>query len=282
MLSTKGYEMASQQYRLSPLMVLTSISSHWELIHQLTRREIASRYRGSLLGMLWSLAHPIVMLMVYTFVFRVVFKASWSREGESSSEFAVILFTGLIVCAVFNECVNRAPTLILNHASYVKKIVFPLEILPWVSLGGALFHMGVSLTVLLVFHISSRLPLNWTAAILPLLVIPLALYALGVSWFLASVGVFVRDVGHATTVLTNLMLFLAPVFYPLSSLPDVYHPFMYLNPLTFVVEQSRNVLIMGGVPSWHWVIVYFLCSTVVAWLGLAWFQHTRKGFADVL
>lgn len=274
--------MLSQRYGYSPLMVLTSMSTHWNLILQLTKREIVSRYRGSLLGVLWSLAHPIMTLMVYTFVFRVVFKASWNSEGESSSEFVLTLFTGLIVCAVFNECVNRAPALILNHVSYVKKIVFPLEILPWVSLGGALFHMGVSLTVLLVFQISSRFPLNWTAALLPLLVIPLALYALGVSWFLASVGVFVRDVGHVTTVLTNLMLFLAPVFYPLSSLPDAYRPFMYLNPLTFVVEQSRNVLIMGRVPSWHWAIVYFLCSAVVAWLGLAWFQRTRKGFADVL
>ena len=274
--------MGSQRYSLSPLMVFTSLYSHWNLIRLLTGREIASRYRGSLLGVLWSLAHPIMMLVVYAFVFRVVFKASWSHGGEGNSEFVMTLFTGLIVCAVFNECVNRAPTLILNHVSYVKKIVFPLEILPWVSLGEAFLNMGVSITVLLVFHISSHLPLHWTATMLPLLVIPLALYALGVSWFLASVGVFVRDVGHATTIVTNLMLFLAPVFYPLSSLPDAYRPFMYLNPLTFVVEQSRNVLIMGRMPSWHWVVIYFLCSAVVAWLGLAWVQRTRKGFADVL
>lgn len=274
--------MGSQHYRLSPLMVFTSLLSHWNLIRQLTKREIASRYRGSLLGVLWSLAHPIMMLMVYAFVFRIVFKASWNHGGEGNSEFVITLFTGLIVCAVFNECVNRAPTLILNHVSYVKKIVFPLEILPWVSLGEAFLNMGVSMAVLLVFYISCQLPLHWTATMLPLLVIPLALYALGMSWFLASVGVFVRDVGHATTILTNLMLFLAPVFYPLSSLPDAYRPFMYLNPLTFVVEQSRNVLIMGRMPSWEWVVIYFLCGAVVAWLGLAWFQRTRKGFADVL
>ena len=134
-------------------MVFTSLYSHWNLIRLLTGREIASRYRGSLLGVLWSLAHPIMMLVVYAFVFRVVFKASWSHGGEGNSEFVMTLFTGLIVCAVFNECVNRAPTLILNHVSYVKKIVFPLEILPWVSLGEAFLNMGVSITVLLVFHI---------------------------------------------------------------------------------------------------------------------------------
>jgi lipopolysaccharide transport system permease protein len=209
-----------------------------------------------------------MLLSVYTFIFHLVFKAQWTAGGESSLE--------------FSECVNRAPNLILNHVNYVKKVVFPLEVLPWVSLGGALFHMSVSLTVLLLFYAVSHHSLNWTAIMFPLLVIPLALFALGVSWFLASVGVFVRDVGHAITVVTNLMLFLAPVFYPLSSLPEAYRPFMYLNPLTFVVEQSRAVLIGGTLPSWYGVGIYFLCSIVVAWLGLVWFERTRKGFADVL
>ncbi len=274
--------MVSRAYGLSPFMVLTSLSRHWNLVRQLTKREIASRYRGSILGVVWSLANPMMILMVYTFVFRFVFKASWHPGGESSLEFVLTLFTGLIVCGVFNECINRAPTLMLNHASFVKKVVFPLEILPWVSLGAALFQMGVSLAVLLLFHLLTHISLNWTAALLPCVVVPLALYALGLSWFLASVGVFVRDVGPAITVVTNLLLFLAPVFYPLSSLPEAYQPLLYLNPLTFVVEQSRNVLIMGKMLPWSGVVVYFLCSLIVAWLGLAWFQRTRTGFADVL
>jgi lipopolysaccharide transport system permease protein len=211
-----------------------------------------------------------------------VFQARWNPEGESHADFVLMLFAGLIVCALFIECVNRAPSLVLNHASYVKKIVFPLEILPWVLVGASAFHFVVSLVVLLGFQVLSHHSPNWTAMTLPLLIIPVTLYALGASWFLASVGVFVRDVGHAIGVVTNLMLFLAPVFYPLSSVPAPYRTLMYLNPLTFVVEQSRDVLIMGKLPSWYGLLAYCLCGMAVASFGLIWFERTRKGFADVL
>ncbi|MEQ1844150.1 MAG: ABC transporter permease [Nitrospira sp.] len=266
----------------SPIVAGRSFLRYRALIWQMARQEVISRYRGSMMGVLWALAHPVMLLSVYTFIFHLVFKAQWTPGGESSAEYALQLFAGLIVCSVFSECVNRAPTLILNHVNYVKKVVFPLEVLPLVLLGGALFRMSVSLLVLLLFYAASHLSLNWTTIIFPLLVMPLALFSLGVSWFLASVGVFVRDVGHAITVVTNLMLFLAPVFYPISALPEAYRPFMYLNPLTFVVEQSRDVLIAGKLPSWYGLGMYSLCSIVVAWFGLVWFERTRKGFADVL
>ena len=248
----------------------------------LTRQEVIGRYRGSLFGLLWSLFHPLVMLVVYTFVFNVVFQSRWGSGGESNTEFVLLLFVGLIVYSLFAECINRAPNLILSRVNFVKKVVFPLEVFPWVSLGVALFQMGMSLTVLLLFYGMSYLYINWTVILFPLLIVPLALVALGVSWFLASVGVFVRDVGHAMSGVTSLLLFLAPVFYPVTALPEAYRPLLYLNPLTFIIEQARDVLIEGKLPFWHGLGIYFLCSVLVAWLGLVWFERTRKGFADVL
>jgi lipopolysaccharide transport system permease protein len=264
-------------------MAIRSLVKHRSLIWQLTKREVLGRYRNSILGVLWSLAHPLVMLTVYTLVFRFVFKVRWgAEENQDSVDFALVLFTGLIAHSFFSECLSRAPNLIVNNVNYVKKVVFPLEVLPLVSLATSLFHMGVNLIVLLMFYAVSHLSLNWTATMFPLLVIPLALVVLGASWFLASVGVFVRDVGHATGVASSLMLFLAPVFYPASALPEAYRPLLYLNPLTFIIEQARDVLIAGKLPSWYGIGIYFLCSVVVAWLGLVWFERTRKGFADVL
>jgi len=160
--------------------------------------------------------------------------------------------------------------------------VFPLEILPWVSLGSALFHTGVSVGMLVLCYAMFHFSVNWTLLLFPLLLFPLGLMALGLSWFLASVGVFLRDVGQVIGVLTSMMLFLSPVFYPITALPAAYQPLMYLNPLTFQVEQARNVLIMGKPLAWQGLVIYFLCSVLVAWFGLWWFQKTRKGFADVL
>ena len=275
--------MASLVPRLqSPLRVFTCVIRHWDVVVLLTKREVVGRYRGSLLGLLWAISYPLMMLAVYAFVFSVVFQARWSTGGESNTEFVLLLFTGLIVYSLFAECINRAPNLILSRVNYVKKVVFPLEVLSWVSLGVALFQMSMSLSVLLLFCGLSRSSLHWSVILFPLIITPLALVVLGVSWFLASVGVFVRDVGHASGAVTSLMLFLTPVFYPVSALPETYRPLLYLNPLTFIVEQARDVLIAGKSPSWYGLGVYFLCSVVVAWLGLTWFECTRKGFADVL
>ena len=259
-----------------------SVSRNREILGQLIRREIASRYRGSFLGVLWSLAHPVAILAVYTFVFHFVLKARWDHGSNTTGEFVLLLFTGLIVYSLFAECVNRAPTLIVNHAIYVKKVVFPLEILPWVLLGSGMFHMAVSLAVLLGCYVAAHSSIHWTMILFPVLLAPFTLLILGLSWFLASAGVFVRDVAQAVGVLTNLMLFLSPVFYPMSAVPETYRPLLYLNPLTFIVEQARGVLIVGTPPSWAWLGLYCMCSAVVAWLGLLWFQKTRKGFADVL
>lgn len=265
-----------------PSGVFTCVIRHWDLVVLLTKREIVGRYRGSILGLVWSLATPLIMLAAYTFVFSTIFQTRWETDGENNADFILLLFAGLIVYSLFVECLNRAPSLILSRANYVKKVVFPLEVLPWVSLGVALFQMSMSLTGLLLFYGLSHRSLNWTVIVFPLLIAPLGLIALGISWFLASVGVFVRDVGHAMGFVSSLLLFLAPVFYPASALSAEYRPFLYLNPLTFIIEQSRDVLIMGKLPGWYELGIYTLCSVVIAWVGFMWFERTRKGFADVL
>jgi lipopolysaccharide transport system permease protein len=222
------------------------------------------------------------MLAVYTFVFSVVFKARWGGGGDSKTEFAVVLFAGMIVYALFAECINRAPNLIVSNANYVKKVVFPLEILPWVALGSALFHTIVSLSVWLVFYLAINASLHWTVLLLPLVLLPLIMFTMGICWFLASLGVYLRDVAQTVGIFTTILMFLSPVFFPVASLPLAFRPFIYANPLTFVIEQTRDVLIWGKLPDWSMLATSMIASALVACIGFAWFQKTRRGFADVL
>ena len=270
------------RHSASPLTALASLWRHRDLLWQMTRRDVVGRYRGSLLGLVWSFLSPLLLLGVYTFVFSVIFQARWGQGGEDKAGFAVLLFTGMIIHTLFAECVNRAPTLILGNVNYVKKVIFPLEVLPWVAMGSGLFHAAVSTAVLLAFAGLVVAPPSWTVLLLPALILPLVLITMGVSWFLASLGVYLRDVAQITGMLTTVMLFLSPVFYPVTALPEAYRPLLYFNPLTFVIEQSREILIWGRLPDWPGLALYMAVSLVVAWLGFAWFQRTRRGFADVL
>jgi len=254
-----------------------------QLIVQMTKREVVGRYQGSALGLGWSFLTPVFMLAVYTFVFSVVFKARWGVGAEEGkTQFAVVLFVGMIVHGLFAEVANRAPGLILSNANYVKKVVFPLEILPVVSMGAALFHSLVSLGVLLIAFALFNGYLHWTAIFTPLVLLPLVILTLALAWMLASLGVFLRDVGQTIGIITTVMLFLAPVFYPVTALPEEMRPWIMANPLTFIIEQAREVLIWGRLPNWIGLGLYTLVATVIAWAGYAWFQKTRKGFADVL
>lgn len=263
--------------------LVRSLWRHRDLILQMTRREVAGRYRGSVMGLAWSLFNPILMLVVYTFVFSVVFKARWGAAGdESQTSFAIVLFVGMIVYGLFSETANRAPGLILSNVNYVKKVVFPLEILSVVGVNAALFHAIISLAVLLVAILLINGSLVWTVILFPLILLPLLLAMLGVSWFLASLGVFVRDVGQTIGIFTTVLMFLSPVFYPISALPEKFQIWLMLNPLTFVIEQSRAVIIFGSQPDWALLGIYAGAGLVVAWAGYWWFQKTRKGFADVL
>ncbi|QOJ24860.1 MAG: ABC transporter permease [Gammaproteobacteria bacterium] len=252
----------------------------------MTKREVIGRYRGSFLGLLWTFVNPVLMLSIYTFVFGVIFKVRLdphnSHIHDDQFAFAMLLFTGLILFNLFSECLSRAPGLILNNVNYVKKVIFPLEILPLVSLGSALFHAGISFLVLFSSLLIIEHPLQWTVILLPLILLPLIMLTAGLSWILASIGVFVRDIGQFIGLILTMLLFLSPIFYPASALPEAVRDYLFLNPLTLIIEQARAVILYGQLPEWSSLALYYLIAFFVAWSGLMWFKKTRKGFADVL
>lgn len=251
------------------------------LLWSMARREIWGRYKGSSMGLAWSLVTPLLMLIVYTAVFGGIFQARWGGSG-STTEFALQLFCGLTLHALLAESLTRAPQTLIEHASYVKKVIFPLEILPPIVVSSALFHALISLGVLVLATvvIKGTLPLSLLA--LPAVLVPLLLFCLGISWFLAAITVYLRDVAQMTGLFSTLLLFLSPVFYPVESIPAAYQPLLALNPLTIPIEQLRLIITAGQWPDWSALATHGLLSAVIAWLGYAWFQKTRKGFADVL
>ena len=256
---------------------------HRELTATLARREVVGRYRGSLVGIAWSFFNPLLMLAVYTFVFSIVFKARWGVDLEQGSGgFAVILFVGIIVHSILAECLNKAPALVLGNTNYVKRVIFPLEVLPWVTLASALFHAAISTVVLLVVRALLVQSIPWTTVLFPLVLAPYALLLLGLTSLLAALGVYVRDIAQLMGILTAALMFLAPIFYPITAIPEPYRWMLYLNPVTWVVEQSRNVLIAGVVPDWAGLGWYSLAALVVAWFGFWCLLRSRAGFADVL
>jgi len=248
----------------------------------MTKREVIGRYRGSIIGVFWSFLTPLFMLSIYSFVFGFVLKVRWRAESDSQLESSLILFTGLVVHGLFAECVIRAPGLIVSNANYVKKVIFPLEIFPWVIVGTALFHALISLTVVVIFTIGVYGAVPLTAITLPVIFFPFVLLTVGLCWFLSSLGVFLRDIHQTVGLFTTALLFLSSILYPISAVPVSVQPILLANPLTFVVEQIRGVLLWGQAPQWAGVSYYFASSVVVSWLGLWWFQKTRRGFADVL
>jgi len=261
-----------------------SLLQNRQLILQMATREVIGRYKGSVLGVAWSFIIPVFMLTIYTFVFSEIFKARWGGMGgsESKTQFAVLLFAGLIVLNLFNEVINRAPGLIVANVNYVKKVRFPIEILPVVAMCAALFHCIISMGVLLMAFAVFNGFLQWTLVFIPLILLPLVILTIGISWILASLGVFLRDVGQSIGIITTVMLFLSPVFYPLTAVPEKFRFIIMMNPLTFIIEQARGVLIWGKLPDWIGLTGYTVGAVLVVWFGYAWFQKTRKGFADVL
>jgi lipopolysaccharide transport system permease protein len=261
---------------------LRTFIRHRHLIWQMTRREVVGRYRGSVMGILWSFFNPVFMLTIYTFVFSVVFKAKWGTGSNSKTEFAMILFAGLIVFNLFSETVTRAPSLILSNVNYVKKVVFPLEILPVVSILSSCFHTLVSIGVLILFRLIVGSGFSLTTILFPFIIAPLLLLTLGISWFLAALGVYLRDVSQTIGLVMTALMFLSPIFFPITALPEKYRIFVYLNPLSFIIEQGREVLIFSRLPDVGGLLIYYALGCVTALLGFTWFQKSRTGFADVL
>lgn len=272
-----------QNFSASPREMVVSFWRNRQLIRNLVQREVVGRYKGSMLGIFWSFVTPVFMLAVYTFVFSVVFKARWGNSGsDSKTEFALVLFAGLLVFNLFAECINRAPGLVLANVNYVKKVVFPLEVLPWVTMGSALFHFAVSFGVWLVAYVLLMGVPHWTVLLSPLVMAPFMLFVMGLNWALASLGVFLRDVGQIIGIAVQVLMFMTPIFYPASALPPRFQTVMYLNPMTPPVEMMRDLMYWGQLPSLQLWLLVTVASAAVAVLGFAWFQKTRKGFADVL
>ena len=265
-----------------PQNVFTRFRLHHGLIFSLIQREIESRYRGSILGLGWSLIVPATMLIVYTFVFTVIFKARWNLEIEGPAEFALLLFSGLIVFQFFSECITRAPSLMLENIPYIKRVVFPLEVLGMVSIGTALINVFLSSTILMIGYVFIRGIPPLTAFFFPIVFLPFALLVLGLVWFFSSIGVYLQDLKQFVGAVIPLFLFLSPVFYPIEALPERFIFFIYLNPLTFIIEQMRSVLFYGEMPNFVGLFSYSLFAMFIAWMGYLWFSLTKYGFPDVV
>ena len=267
----------------NPVRIVVHLWKYRDLIRQLTWREVVGRYKGSIVGLGWSFIQPVIMLCVYTFVFSVIFKARWGIEaGEGKAAFALALFMGMITFSVFSEVATSAPSLVLANANYVKKVVFPLEILPLVKLFSALINALFSLAVLLVGILIINHFIHWTALLLPLVWMPMMLFTLGFGYFLASLGVFVRDIGTAIGVVTTMLFFLTPIFYPISAVPEPFRIFCRINPLALFVEDARRVVLWGISPDWPWFFFGMALSVAAAIFGFVWFMKSKKAFADVI
>jgi lipopolysaccharide transport system permease protein len=256
------------------------------LIWQFARREVLAKYRGSLLGLGWSFLTPLLMLLVYTFVFREVFNARWPAADinapDTNLSFALQVYAGMIVFNFFAEVMGRAPRLVLDQPNLVKKVVFPVEVLSWVAVLAAGFHFLVNLAVLLaaILLTSGSLPIALIA--LPLVVITFIPLLLGFAWFLASLGVFLRDIGQLIGMIMTALMFLSPIFYPAQAIPEKWRPLLTANPLTVPIEQFRGIVLEGLWPNWQTLSLYLLFGSIVCWMGAQWFRVTRKGFADVI
>lgn len=272
----------SKRNAITLISMLKSIFRHRELLWDLVKRDFIGRYKGSMLGIIWSMFNPLLMLVIYTIVFSVAFKAKWGSGVENKVSFAIVLFSGIVVHSFFAECINRAPDLIRSQPNLVKKVIFPLEILPWMILISSFFHFLISMIILLIFCLIAGMPIHGGAIIIPIALIPLMLLNLGFAWIFASLGVFLRDLSQIMGILTTVSLFMAPIFYPAKALPQVFGKILIWNPITLPVIQLRNLLLWGKPFLWSSWAISLVISIAICQLGYWWFQKTRHGFADVL
>ncbi len=268
---------------LNPFKIANHLWTYRGLIAKLSKKNIFVRYRGSLLGVVWAFVQPLMMLAVYTFVFSVIFEAKWGQGLEQDRlSFALALFVGILTFEIIGNTVNASPGLILGNVNFVKKVVFPLEILPLVKLIESVVFSLFGLLVLIVVKLIYTHTLSWTIILLPIVWCPVLLFALGWSYFLASLGVFIRDIGALVGVVVTMFFFLSPIFYPLSAVPESLRIFCQVNPIAAFVQDARNVILWGQTPDWFWYMVYFSISLLIFVLGFSWFMRSKKAFADVI
>lgn len=252
------------------------------LTWEMTQRDVLGRYRGATFGLVWSLLSPFLMLGVYTLAFGYVMKSRWPGASGNTTDFALILFLGLICHGFFAEVLVRSPNLVSGNSNLVKRIIFPLEILPWTVVLSASFHAVMNLLVYAVLAYVARGQLPWTVVFLPIVLAPLGLLASGTGWLLSAAGVYMRDIGQVVGVVATAMLFLSSAIVPVETLPPDYQAVFRLNPLTFVIDQVRDVAFWGRLPDWEGLSLYAALAGISAFGGFAAFQGMRRGFADVL
>ena len=267
----------------NPVAVIRHLIQYRDLIGQFTRREVIGRYKGSYLGLTWAFIQPLILLGVYTFVFSIIFEAKWGMSPEEGRlGFAMALFVGILTFNILGDVANAAPGLILGNANYVKKVIFPLEILPLVKLLGAVIHSLFGMAILIAGILLSGLHLKWTIMLLPVVWLPVMLFSLGWGYFLSSIGVFVRDVGATVGLFITALFFLSPIFYPLEAVPEDLRIFCQVNPIAIFVEDTRRVVLWGQCPDWPWFLAGLGISTMIFVLGFIWFMRSKKAFADVM
>jgi lipopolysaccharide transport system permease protein len=267
---------------VSPLISYLIPWQHAGLIRQFASREVHSRYRQSWLGAAWAVITPLLMLAVYTFVFRHIFGLRWGDSGGTDLGFAVRLYAGLAVFNFFAECAGRAPRLVLDQPHLVKKVKFPLEVLPWASAAAAGVHLAIALVLLLVLGAwdSGRIPA--TALALPLVWLPMLPLVVGLGWWLAALGTYVRDIGQLISLVLSLLMFMSPIFFPIEAVPKALQPWLAVNPLAPIITQTRQVLLEGAWPAWGALALNLLVCLAIAAAGAAFFRAVRPGFPDVV
>ncbi len=254
---------------------------HRALVAELTRREFSGRYQGSFGGVLWSFVQPLFLLAVYTIAFGAILKAHWGFSG-GTGDYALMIFAGLVVYNAFSECLMKAPGLVTGNPNFVKKVVFPLELLPWVMAFTVMLHAAMAVAVWVLGYALLRGVPHATAVLAPVVFACFFPILLGIGWLLSAVGVAVRDLGQLSALASHALLFLTPIFYGVEAAPPVLRPLLMANPLTFVVEELRLVLFFGQVPGWRGLAVYFGLSCLFAWASLWVFRRMRRGFADMV
>lgn len=282
---------ASISSLLNPAGLASNLWSRRDLIGQFSQRYFLARHRGTYLGMVWALLFPLVLLAVYSFIFNFVFTARSARmvpDGaggelpESRMQYAVGLFLSLTIFNIFSESVVRSTGLVLDNPNYVKRVVFPLEVLPVSSLAAALMFslFGVGLTLAGVWAFYPGVP--WTAVLLPVVVAPMLALALGLAWFISSLAVFVRDIGNLVAIVVGqILFFMTPIFYRAEDLQE-WAWIVGINPVGVVIESARRVALYGQMPDWSALAGVLVIGLAVMQLGYAWFMKSKRGFADVL
>ncbi|MBW7475067.1 ABC transporter permease [Paenibacillus oenotherae] len=252
------------------------------ILFQFIKRETVSRYKGSYLGFLWTFLTPMFMLMVYTFVFSEIFQSKWQTGNTNKLEFAIIVFCGLTTYNIFAEVVSRSPSLVMSNVNYVKKVVFPLELFSLIALGSTLVTATINILLIIIFTLVFMGSLSWTVLLLPIVLLPVVLFTLGLSWLLSSLGVYLRDIGQLIGIAIQSLMLLSPIFYSVNVIPADFKWFYYINPITYFVEDMRSILVWGTAPDLRVLLLEILVSALICFAGLAWFRKTKKGFADVL